>query len=282
MYRLIIVIFLPTSNAQRTSTIIRLRIPPRRSTRLTPPTPIRTAAEVEGMIVQDTIQLSIVEQKSRDDLEAKQNEEKVKEHLIVEGIKKWWKERRIYLFGNLKIKTRFLARKKFNVLAQHLQEVMEESLPNMVDSSVRNYMSGHIFQHDDLPVWLALKIKFEGLHASNTPCISSAIYLRYQDDTHDDAHPKRENSAKSANSLAGATQQLSSGNHFALTVAKYSNSGIFIANSGNALEHFIALTVGKCTSRGIFITSSGNALKHFIPNNPLLNLMLHLQSSFQN
>nr|GFB35939.1 uncharacterized mitochondrial protein AtMg00810-like [Tanacetum cinerariifolium] len=41
-----------------------------------------------------------------------------------------------------------------------------------------------------------------------------------------------------ANSLAGTTQQLTSGNHFALTVAKYSNSGIFIANSGNALKRF--------------------------------------------
>nr|GEV22201.1 zinc finger BED domain-containing protein RICESLEEPER 2-like [Tanacetum cinerariifolium] len=43
----------------------------------------------------------------------------------------------------------------------------------------------------------------------------------------------------SANSLAWATHQLSNGNSFALTVAKYSSSGIFIANSGNALEHFI-------------------------------------------
>nr|GEU68017.1 reverse transcriptase domain-containing protein [Tanacetum cinerariifolium] len=60
-----------------------------------------------------------------------------------------------------------------------------------------------------------------------------------------------------ANSSAGATEQLSSGNSLSLAVAKYSNSGIFI-------------------------TSSGNALKHFIPNNPSLNLMLHLQSSFQN
>nr|GEX12492.1 hypothetical protein [Tanacetum cinerariifolium] len=40
------------------------------------------------------------------------------------------------------------------------------------------------------------------------------------------------------------------------------------------------LIVGKCTSRGITITSSGNALEHFIPNNPPLNLILHLQSSF--
>ncbi|GKA75653.1 hypothetical protein Tco_0782031, partial [Tanacetum coccineum] len=36
-----------------------------------------------------------------------------------------------YLFEHLKI--RFMPRKKFHVLAQHLQEVMEESLPEMVD-----------------------------------------------------------------------------------------------------------------------------------------------------
>ncbi|GJS87874.1 hypothetical protein Tco_0770510 [Tanacetum coccineum] len=48
------------SSAQRKSTVIRLH----------------------------TIQLIIAEQKSRDDLEAKQNEEKVKEHLIVEEIEK--------------------------------------------------------------------------------------------------------------------------------------------------------------------------------------------------
>ncbi|GKE98496.1 hypothetical protein Tco_0021847 [Tanacetum coccineum] len=51
-------------------------------------------------------------------------------------------------------------------------------------------------QHDDLPIWLALKIKFEGIHASNTPCRSSAIHLRDQDDPHDNAHLKEENSAK--------------------------------------------------------------------------------------
>nr|GFB66369.1 hypothetical protein [Tanacetum cinerariifolium] len=60
-----------------------------------------------------------------------------------------------------------------------------------------------------------------------------------------------------ANYSAGATAQLSSGNSFALKVAKYSSSGIFITRSGNALEYFIL-------------------------NNPPLNLMLHLQSSFHN
>ncbi|GJQ95615.1 hypothetical protein Tco_0006754 [Tanacetum coccineum] len=51
-------------------------------------------------------------------------------------------------------------------------------------------------QHDDLLIWLALKIRFEGLYASNTPCRSSAIRPRDQDDPHDDAHPEGENSVK--------------------------------------------------------------------------------------
>ncbi|GJS99045.1 hypothetical protein Tco_0820215, partial [Tanacetum coccineum] len=80
-------------SAQRKSTVIRLRIPPRRSTLLTPPTPmsttpIPTATEVEDVTLRDTIQLSIAEQKSRDDLEAHQNVEKVKEHLVAEEIEK--------------------------------------------------------------------------------------------------------------------------------------------------------------------------------------------------
>ncbi|GJS38571.1 retrovirus-related pol polyprotein from transposon TNT 1-94 [Tanacetum coccineum] len=64
------------SSAQRKSNVIRFRIPPRRSTRLTLPTPIPTTAKVEDMIVQDTIQLSIVEQNSRDALEAEHNDRK--------------------------------------------------------------------------------------------------------------------------------------------------------------------------------------------------------------
>ncbi|GJU95837.1 hypothetical protein Tco_1320593 [Tanacetum coccineum] len=162
-----------------------------------------------------------------------------------------------------------MARTKFNVLAQHLQEIMEESLPKMVDDPVKeltktqvpiyvaeglimerqqnqadvakmiadtlqqhceniqagNYMFGHILhvhptqanhasaqeqqyqlyltmkdnpqlQHDDLPIWLAVKIKFEGFHVSNTPYRSSTVRLRDQDNPHDDAHPEGENSAK--------------------------------------------------------------------------------------
>ncbi|GJR27874.1 hypothetical protein Tco_1104106 [Tanacetum coccineum] len=146
-----------------------------------------------------------------------------------------------------------MARKKFHVLTQHLQEVMEESLPKMVDARVKELTKTQVpifvaqglimerqqsqadvvdssvrttcqvifcmfiqlklahehqyqlyltmkdnpqLQHDDLLIWLALKIKFEGLQASNTSCTPSSIRLRYQDDPYNHVHPEGENSAK--------------------------------------------------------------------------------------
>ncbi|GKF15945.1 hypothetical protein Tco_0057407 [Tanacetum coccineum] len=51
-------------------------------------------------------------------------------------------------------------------------------------------------QHDDLPIWLALKYKFKRLHVATTPCRPSVVHPRDQDDPHDDSHPEGENSAK--------------------------------------------------------------------------------------
>ncbi|GKA54584.1 hypothetical protein Tco_0753533, partial [Tanacetum coccineum] len=76
------------SSAPRRFTVIRLRIPPRRSTRLTPPTLIPTTDEADDLILQDTLQVSLAEQKSREELEATQNVKKVKEHLMTEEIEK--------------------------------------------------------------------------------------------------------------------------------------------------------------------------------------------------
>ncbi|GJR82152.1 hypothetical protein Tco_0152937 [Tanacetum coccineum] len=76
------------SSAQRRSTVIRLRIPPRRSTRLTPPTLISTAAEAEDIVLQDTLQVSLAEQKSHDEDESRENVEQVKDHLMAEEIEK--------------------------------------------------------------------------------------------------------------------------------------------------------------------------------------------------
>ncbi|GKC54654.1 hypothetical protein Tco_1077399, partial [Tanacetum coccineum] len=49
---------------------------------------IPTIAEADDIILQDTIQVSLTEQKSYDELEAKQNVQKVKEHLIAKEIEK--------------------------------------------------------------------------------------------------------------------------------------------------------------------------------------------------
>ncbi|GJY27452.1 hypothetical protein Tco_0403219 [Tanacetum coccineum] len=153
------------SGAQQKSTIIRLYIPPRWSTRLTPPTPVPTIFEVEEMILQDTIQLSITEQKrtenveedvvdnsslnSQNDPSTRLESESYKESLEVEII---YAEQPVNVIekeeesaeddyelrrrvkGN---EIRFMPRKKFHVLAQHLHEAMEDSLPNMVDDCVK-------------------------------------------------------------------------------------------------------------------------------------------------
>ncbi|GJW41036.1 hypothetical protein Tco_0066881 [Tanacetum coccineum] len=51
-------------------------------------------------------------------------------------------------------------------------------------------------QHEDIAIWLALKMKFERLQVPATTCRTLAVRPRDQDDPHDDAHPKGENSAK--------------------------------------------------------------------------------------
>ncbi|GJR56765.1 integrase, catalytic region, zinc finger, CCHC-type containing protein [Tanacetum coccineum] len=47
-----------------------------------------------------------------------------------------------------------------------------------------------------IAIWLALQMKFEKTQVPQTACRSSAVRTRDQDDPHDDAHPKGENSAK--------------------------------------------------------------------------------------
>ncbi|GKB97373.1 hypothetical protein Tco_0983510 [Tanacetum coccineum] len=134
-----------------------------------------------------------------------------------------------------------MEKKSFNALADHLQDVMVELLPVMVDkhidkqvkqqvpeqvdASVRSYMSGHILhvhpaqpttlsaqeqkyqlylsmkddlqlQHEDIAIWLALKLKFERLQVPADTCRTPSVCPRDQDDPHDDAHPEGENSAK--------------------------------------------------------------------------------------
>ncbi|GKC72202.1 hypothetical protein Tco_1118085, partial [Tanacetum coccineum] len=130
--------------------------------------------------------------------------------------------------------TKFLSRKSFDTLTDHLQEVMVESLPTMVDTHikekvkkqvpeqrgnikaeissqiqkaidnhipsqvdalVRSYMSGHILHVHPVQSQTTF-MKFKRLQVPQTTCRTSVVRPRDQDDPHDDAHPEGENRAK--------------------------------------------------------------------------------------
>ncbi|GJR46319.1 hypothetical protein Tco_1314422 [Tanacetum coccineum] len=61
---------------------------PRQSARLTPPVLVPTAEKADEMILQDTIQVSLAEHKSREEQEARENVALVDEHLAAEEIEK--------------------------------------------------------------------------------------------------------------------------------------------------------------------------------------------------
>nr|GFA99689.1 hypothetical protein [Tanacetum cinerariifolium] len=71
------------SSAQCKSTVIRIRIPPRRHD---PETTIPTATEIDVTNLHVVIQMSIATQRSLEDFKAKKNVEMVQEHLEDQGI----------------------------------------------------------------------------------------------------------------------------------------------------------------------------------------------------
>ncbi|GJV89919.1 hypothetical protein Tco_1533857 [Tanacetum coccineum] len=133
-----------------------------------------------------------------------------------------------YLFEHLRAK--FLSRESFDTLADHLQEVMVESLPTIVDKHIKEQVEKQVpeqvkvqvpvyvakgllleRQHnkeetdkmiakamlqEHIAIWLALQMKFKTFQVPQTTCRTLAVRLRDQDDPHDDAHPEGENSAK--------------------------------------------------------------------------------------
>ncbi|GKD76909.1 hypothetical protein Tco_1339530 [Tanacetum coccineum] len=85
----------------------------------------------------------------------------------------------LYVAEGLKMIVDAIKKERENLqeeITSQINNAITNHIPSQVDSSVINYMSGLI--------------------ASNTPCKSSAIRPRDQDDPHDNAHPEGENSAK--------------------------------------------------------------------------------------
>ncbi|GJR67063.1 hypothetical protein Tco_0013128 [Tanacetum coccineum] len=61
------------SSVPKRSTVIHFRLPSRQSARLTPPVPVPSAEKADEMILQDMIQVSLAEHKSREEQEAREN-----------------------------------------------------------------------------------------------------------------------------------------------------------------------------------------------------------------
>ncbi|GJV32224.1 retrovirus-related pol polyprotein from transposon TNT 1-94 [Tanacetum coccineum] len=98
-----------------------------------------------------------------------------------------------YLFEHLRAK--FLSRKSFDTLVDHLQEVTVESLPTMVDNHIKEQVKKQVPEE--------VKVQERGkLQAKISSQIQQAIDINIpslvdaSDDPHDDAHPEGENSAK--------------------------------------------------------------------------------------
>ncbi|GJX86314.1 hypothetical protein Tco_0337088 [Tanacetum coccineum] len=268
------------SSASKRSTVIHFCIPQRRSTRLTPPALVPTVDKANEMILQDTLQVSLAEHKSREKQKARENVELVNEHLasveienMVEGPENVIDDSSIprnddqnipgtrleprsdkespeveitndeevkitnvvipvnvneekeeitdegrygYLFEHLRVK--FLSRKSFDNLADHLQEVMVESLPTMVDKHIKEQVEKQVPDSTTNNICSKTTISTvsinesrssvaatrhsnmastsDEIHVPQTTCRTHVVRPRDQDDPHDDAHPEEENSAK--------------------------------------------------------------------------------------
>ncbi|GJS04816.1 hypothetical protein Tco_0321324 [Tanacetum coccineum] len=75
-------------SAPKRSTMIHFRLPERIFTRLTPPVLVPTVEKADEMILQNTLQVSLAEHKSREEQEARENVELVTKHLTAEEIEK--------------------------------------------------------------------------------------------------------------------------------------------------------------------------------------------------
>ncbi|GJS97851.1 hypothetical protein Tco_0804819 [Tanacetum coccineum] len=100
------------------------------------------------------------------------------------------------------LKAKFLSRKSFDTLADHLQEVMVESLPTMVDKHIKEQVVKQVPEQVKVysSRWDDYRLEISSLIQqaieNNIPSRTSALRPRDQDDPRNDAPPEGENSAK--------------------------------------------------------------------------------------
>ncbi|GJZ91463.1 hypothetical protein Tco_0663390 [Tanacetum coccineum] len=157
------------SSAPKRSTMIYFRLPERRSIRLTPPASMTTVDKADEMILQDTLQVSLAEHKSREEQQARENVELIpgtrleprsdKESPKVEITNDEEVEiTNVVIPVNVNEEEEEITDevKSFDTLADHLQEVMVKSLPTMVDTHIKEQVKKQVPEQvqDQVPVYV--------------------------------------------------------------------------------------------------------------------------------
>ncbi|GJZ89483.1 hypothetical protein Tco_0661265 [Tanacetum coccineum] len=185
MYAAMFGVDVPTTQSQpieSTQGMHRTTSAPRRSTRLTPPTPIPTTVEAD-----DIIQLSIAEQKSRDELESKKMYKKLEPRSNKESPKVEITD--VEQLINVIEEEEESAEDDYELRRREIRgewahkRIWKRLLQMQYNKKARIF--GHIFLH-----------KLTMLSLTIFLLRPSAISPRDQDDPHDDAHLEGENSVK--------------------------------------------------------------------------------------
>nr|GFB88927.1 hypothetical protein [Tanacetum cinerariifolium] len=149
------------AGASTRSTVIRLRLPQRKSTRLTPPAPVLTVDKADKLILQDTLQ--VYELKRRE--KGKNVEEsritpfptpirspRIHTDLVsldIEKLQELTVPHTTASSSSPSNKAKFMPRKSFVTLADHLHEAMAGSLPIMADKHIKEQVEKQVPEQDD-------------------------------------------------------------------------------------------------------------------------------------
>ncbi|GJT01078.1 retrovirus-related pol polyprotein from transposon TNT 1-94 [Tanacetum coccineum] len=158
------------SSAPKRPTVIRFRIRQRRSIRLTPPDPVLTVDKAYGMILQDTLQVSLAEEKGKIVEESRSppfptpiSSPRIYTDLVSSDTKKLQElmvtdttptpSSRLLLerqqnkeeTDKMIAKAMLQDRGKLQAeISSQTQKAIDTNIPSLVDASIRSYMSGHI------------------------------------------------------------------------------------------------------------------------------------------
>ncbi|GKC68357.1 putative reverse transcriptase domain-containing protein, partial [Tanacetum coccineum] len=186
------------SSAPRRSTVIRLRLPERRSTRLTPPAPVPTVDKADEMILQDTLQVSLAEHKSREEQEARENVALVDEHLASEEIEKMVEEQE-----NIVDDSSIPRNDESNIPGTRIEPRSDKESPRDITAMVDNTLRASC-EASSLKVRNQVQCMFaEGLileskmlknngkyYKLHEELLPFTVYAKRSNDPHDDTHPE--------------------------------------------------------------------------------------------